>query len=98
MDFTLAAMASVPYSANKLFLLATCLVSCIYATVYLIRSKDKIFTESKYKFLLCIVIVAIVDATFIFVCLDRLTFDEICGMFICAPIVYLITSVLKRGE
>ena len=26
--------------------------------------------------------VAIVDATFIFVCLDRLTFDEICGMFI----------------
>ena len=98
MDFTLAAMASVPYSANKLFLLATCLVSCIYSTVYLIRSKDKIFTESKYKFILCIVIVTIVDATFIFVCLDRLTFDEICGMFICAPIVYLITSVLKRGE
>lgn len=96
MDFTLAAMASVPYSANKLFLLATCLISCIYSTVYLIRYKDKIVTESKYKFILLILIVAIVDATFIFVCLNRLTFDEICGMFICAPIVYLITSVLKR--
>lgn len=96
MDFTFAAMASVPDSANKWFLLAACMVLCIYSTVYLINFKDKLVTESNYKFLLYILTVAIVDATFIFLCWDRLTFDEMCGMFICAPIVYLITSVLKR--
>lgn len=98
MDFTFLALSSdFEYMLQfRYFLLAAGMLSCIYLTVSLIHFRDKLVTNSKYKFLLYILLVAIIDLTFIFLCLSRLAFDEMFAMFILAPIVYLFTTMIKE--
>lgn len=77
----------------KNFLLAACLLSCIYLTVYLIKFQDRLVEINKYKFLFYILTISVIDATFLFMCYSRLTFDDIFAMIVLAPLVYLFKEV-----
>ena len=75
------------------FLLAACLLSCIYLTVYLIKFQERLVETNKYKFLFYIFIVTVIDATFLFMCYKRLSFDDIFAMIVLAPLVYFFKEM-----
>ena len=75
------------------FLLAACFLSCISLTVYLIKFQERLVETNQHKFLFSIFIVTVIDATFLFMCYKRLSFDDIFAMIVLAPLVYFFKEM-----